>query len=113
MNGTSVWIYDTNRKEEFTGKDVSQALAKCGIIANFNMVPGDQRKPSVTSGVRLGTPSLTSLGMKENDMLKVADWIDQVCKNVHDIDKVAPRIRGEIAEYLKGFEIPGIRPKLI
>ena len=91
----------------------SKNTAKCGIIANFNMVPGDQRKPSVTSGVRLGTPSLTSLGMKENDMLKVADWIDQVCKNVHDIDKVAPRIRGEIAEFLKGFDVPGIRPKLI
>lgn len=101
------------RKEEFTGRDIAQAMAKCGIIANFNMVPGDQRKPSVTSGVRLGTPSLTTLGMKEADMLKVADWIDQVCKNVHDIDKVAPRIRGEIAEYLKGFDIPGIRPKLI
>lgn len=100
------------RKEEFTGKDVSQALAKCGIIANFNMVPGDHRKPFITSGVRLGTPSLTSLGMKEADMEKIADWIDQVCQHVSDIDAVSTTIRGEIAEFLKGFDVPGIRPKM-
>ncbi|MCF0233429.1 MAG: serine hydroxymethyltransferase, partial [Thermoguttaceae bacterium] len=70
------------RKDEFTGKDAAQALAKCGIIANFNMVPGDTRKPSTTSGVRLGTPSLTSVGMKEADMKKVAGWIARVCDNI-------------------------------
>ena len=95
------------RKEEFTGKDASQALAKCGIIANFNMVPGDQRSPSQTSGVRLGTSALTSIGMKEADMKKVAGWIDRVCKNIGKIDDVAPRIRAEIAEFCGGFKFPG------
>lgn len=96
------------RKEEFTGKDASQALAKCGIIANFNMVPGDTRSPSKTSGVRLGTPSLTSVGMKEKDMKKVAGWIDRVCSNINNIDSVASTIRAEIAEFCSGFKFPGM-----
>ncbi|MGL4942950.1 MAG: serine hydroxymethyltransferase [Thermoguttaceae bacterium] len=96
------------RTAEFSGKQASQALAKAGIIGNFNMVPGDHRSPFVTSGVRLGTPALTSVGMKENDMERVAGWIDRVCKNIEKIDEVAPKIRGEIAEFCRGFKFPGI-----
>jgi len=96
------------RKAEFTGKDAAQALAKSGIIANFNMVPGDHRSPSVTSGVRLGTPALTSMGMKETDMHKIADWIDRVCRNISRIDDEAPIIRREIAEFCSQFTVPGI-----
>lgn len=96
------------RNEEFTGKEASAALAKSGIIANFNMVPGDPRSPFITSGVRMGTPSLTAMGMKEADMEKVAAWIDRVCKNINNIDDEAPKIAGEIAEFCKQFKIPGI-----
>ena len=96
------------RKEDFTGKDASQALAKCGIIANFNMVPGDTRSAFKTSGVRLGTAALTSVGMKEADMKQVAAWIDRVCRNINDIDAVAPTIRAEIAEFCGKFTFPGI-----
>lgn len=96
------------RKEEFTGKDASAALAKSGIIANFNMVPGDPRSPFITSGVRMGTPSLTAMGMKEADMEKVADWIDRVCTNINNIDAEAPKIAAEIADFCKQFKIPGI-----
>lgn len=96
------------RKKDFTGKDASKALAQCGIIGNFNMVPGDHRSPFVTSGVRLGTPSLTSMGMKEEDMKKVADWIDRVCCNIGNIDEVAPIIRNEIADFCKQFKVPGM-----
>lgn len=96
------------RKKDFTGKDASQALAKCGIIGNFNMVPGDHRSPFKTSGVRLGTPSLTSMGMKEEDMKKVAGWIDRVCQNINNIDDVAPVIRAEIADFCHQFKIPGM-----
>jgi glycine hydroxymethyltransferase len=95
------------RKAEFTGKDVAKALAQSGIVANFNMVPGDHRSPFVTSGVRLGTPSLTTMGMKESDMHKVADWIDRVCRNVLNIGDEALAIRGEIAEFCKQFSVPG------
>ena len=97
------------RTEEFSGKDASEALAKAGIISNFNMVPGDHRSPFVTSGVRLGTPSLTSMGMKEPEMEKVAQWIDRVCRNMAKIDDVAPLVRSEIAELCRQFPIPGIR----
>lgn len=96
------------RKEEFTGKDAAQALAKCGIITNFNMVPGDARSPFKTSGVRLGTPSLTSAGMKEPEMKKIAEWIDHVCTNIDNIEEVAPTIRAEIEEFCSGFKFPGI-----
>ncbi|MCL2119818.1 MAG: serine hydroxymethyltransferase [Planctomycetaceae bacterium] len=96
------------RKKEFTGKDAAQALAKSGIISNFNMVPGDHRSPFVTSGVRLGTPSLTAMGMKEAEMEMVAGWIDRVCQNIANIDAVAPTIRAEIADLCKKFVIPGI-----
>ncbi|MBR5626860.1 MAG: serine hydroxymethyltransferase [Thermoguttaceae bacterium] len=96
------------RKKEFSGKDASKALAKCGIIGNFNMVPGDTRSPFVTSGVRLGTPSLTSMGMKEPEMAKVAGWIDRICQNINNIDDVAGTIRAEIADFCRQFSVPGI-----
>ena len=99
------------RKSELTGKQVSKALAQAGIIGNFNMVPGDHRKPFVTSGVRLGTPSLTSMGMKEPDMDRVAGWIDTVCRNMENLDAVAPKVRAEIADFCKQFTPPGIRER--
>ncbi|MCL2306418.1 MAG: serine hydroxymethyltransferase [Planctomycetaceae bacterium] len=95
------------RNEEFTGKDAAAALAKSGIIANFNMVPGDPRSPFVTSGVRLGTAALTSMGMKEAEMERVAAWIDRVCQNIARIDNEAPKIRTEIAELCAAFQAPG------
>ncbi|MGQ9503618.1 MAG: serine hydroxymethyltransferase [Thermogutta sp.] len=96
------------RAAPHTGKDVAQALAKAGIIANFNMVPGDPRKPFVTSGVRLGTPALTTRGMKESEMDRVAKWIDRVCRNLDRIDEVGPQIRAEIAEMCRHFPPPAL-----
>ena len=96
------------RKEEFTGKDMSDALAKAGIIANFNMVPGDQRKPAVTSGVRMGTGALTTMGMKEKDMEQVASWIVRIVRAMPDASDVSAQIRGEVAEYCKQFKVPGL-----
>ena len=96
------------RKEEFTGKDMSDALAKAGIIANFNMVPGDQRKPTVTSGVRMGTGALTTMGMKEKDMEQVANWIIRIVRAMPNANDVATKIRSEVADYCKMFKIPGL-----
>ena len=96
------------RNEEFTGKDMSDALAKAGIIANFNMVPGDQRKPTVTSGVRMGTGALTTMGMKEKDMEQVASWIIRIVRAMPDASAVSAQIRGEVAEYCKQFKVPGL-----
>ena len=97
------------RKSNFSGKQVAKALAQAGIIANFNMVPGDPRKPFVTSGVRMGTPALTSMGMKEPEMDRVAGWIDAVCRSLDtDLDETARRVRAEIAEFCARFPILGI-----
>ncbi len=97
------------RDRPFSGKDVAAALATAGIICNFNMVPGDPRKPFVTSGVRLGTPALTSMGMREPEMDLIARWIDEVCRHLDDLDETAGRIRGEIADLCAQFPIPGLR----
>jgi glycine hydroxymethyltransferase len=73
------------------------------------MVPGDPRKPFVTSGVRMGTPALTSMGMRELEMDLIAGWIDDVCRHIEDLDETAGRIRAEIADLCARFVIPGIR----
>jgi glycine hydroxymethyltransferase len=96
------------RKSDYTGKQVAEALAAAGIIANFNMVPGDHRKPAVTSGVRMGTPALTSMGMKEPEMDRIAAWIHTVVCNLDD-EATLKRVRAEIAELCSQFPIPGIR----
>jgi glycine hydroxymethyltransferase len=97
------------RHRPFSGKDVAEGLASAGIICNFNMVPGDPRKPLVTSGVRMGTPALTSMGMQEPEMDLIAGWIDAVCRHLDDLDETAGRIRAEIADLCAQFPIPGVR----
>lgn len=97
------------RESEYTGKRVAKALAAAGIICNFNMVPGDHRKPTVTSGVRMGTPALTSMGMKEPEMDLIAGWIDTVCRNLDDPEETAGQVRAEVAELCSHYRIPGIR----
>ena len=97
-------------ESEYTGKHVAKALAAAGIICNFNMVPGDHRKPAVTSGVRMGTPALTTMGMKEPEMDLIAGWIDTVCRHLADPQPTAQRIRGEVAQLCSQFEVPGIEP---
>jgi glycine hydroxymethyltransferase len=96
------------RDSNFSGKDYAKALARAGIICNFNMVPGDSRTPLITSGVRMGTPALTSMGMKENDMSEVADLIDRVCKNVGNVETIE-KIRKQVAAFCSRFSVPGIR----
>ena len=61
-----------------TGKQLAQALDRAGIVLNYNAVPFDPRKPFDPSGVRIGTPAVTSRGMGKDAMLKIADWIDRV-----------------------------------
>ncbi len=96
------------RDRPCTGKQAARALAEAGIIANFNMVPGDPRKPAVTSGVRLGTPALTSMGMREPEMDQIALWIDAVLRSMDAPDDVRAKVRGEVADLCSRFPIPGI-----
>jgi glycine hydroxymethyltransferase len=90
------------------GKPAARALNQAGIECNYNTIPFDPRKPMDPSGLRLGTPSITSRGMKEDDMLAIAAWIDRVLDAADDASRIAT-IRAEVQEFCAGFPAPGIR----
>jgi glycine hydroxymethyltransferase len=90
------------------GKPAARALNQAGIECNYNTIPFDSRKPMDPSGLRLGTPSVTSRGMKEDDMIAVAGWIDRVLDAADDTDRIAA-IRAEVREFCAGFPAPGLR----
>lgn len=90
-----------------TGKVAAVALEKAGIVLNYNTVPGETRKASDPSGIRLGTPSVTSRGFGIDEMKKIALWMNEAINNVSD-DAVLSKIASEVAELCKGFPIPGI-----
>jgi glycine hydroxymethyltransferase len=91
-----------------TGKPAARALHQAGIESNYNTIPFDPRKPFDPSGLRIGTPAITSRGMREPDMEPIAAWIDRVLTVADDADKLQ-EIRAEIAEFCKAFPAPGIR----
>ena len=88
-----------------TGKEVSLALEECGIITNKNTVPSETRKPFVTSGVRLGTPAVTTRGMKEEEMKIIAGLIVIVVNNLDD-KKVYKEIKKEVVSLTTKFPVP-------
>jgi glycine hydroxymethyltransferase len=90
------------------GKPYVQALEQAGIIANHNAIPFDPRKPFDPSGVRLGTPSVTSRGMGAAEMTQVAIWMDDVATHVKDEARLM-RIAGEVREVCAKFPAPGLR----
>lgn len=90
-----------------TGKDAADRLHDAGITANKNLIPFDTAKATVTSGIRLGTPALTSRGMGVEEMFQVGDWIADVIDNIGDADKLA-NIREQVREFSKQFPVPGI-----
>ncbi len=89
------------------GKVAAQALDRAGIVANYNSIPFDPRKPFDPSGLRLGTPAITSRGMGKDEMKKLAAWMDRVVSHVSDEDVVA-RVAGEVKELCVSFPAPGI-----
>lgn len=87
-----------------TGKVAEVSLDRAGITCNKNMIPFDKQKPMVTSGIRLGTPALTTRGMKEDDMVKVADWIAQVlCDPENNV--LQEQIAGEVKLFAEKFPL--------
>jgi len=90
-----------------TGKVAAKALDRAGIELNYNTVPFDPRKPFDPSGIRLGTPSVSSRGMGTAEMVRIGEWIDQVVSSPHDEDVLA-RIKHEVAELCRAFPAPGI-----
>lgn len=88
----------------FSGKDADIALENSGITVNKNMVPGDTRSPFVTSGLRIGSPALTSRGMKEEDFKYIANKICDILDNINDTD-LQIKTKREIKEFSQNFKI--------
>lgn len=96
-------LLDLSNKN-ITGKEAEEALDKAGITVNKNTVPNEKRSPFVTSGIRIGTPALTTRGMKESEMKKIAQWIGQVLSNKDDM-KTIEKVKGQIKELCDSFPI--------
>ena len=90
-----------------TGRQAEQALESVGIIANKNAIPFDPRPPRVTSGLRLGTPAITSRGMGTEDTSRVASMVARVLTNIEDND-LRRQVASEVRELTAGFPVPGI-----
>ena len=80
---THIILIDLSNKN-LTGKYVEKRLEKAGITTNKNMVPFDEKSPMVTSGIRLGTPALTTRGMKEEQMEEIASLFDEIINNIEN-----------------------------
>jgi glycine hydroxymethyltransferase len=89
------------RNKNISGKDAELALVKADITANKNMVPFDDKSPFVTSGIRFGTPAITTRGLKETDMIYIVELIDLVINN-YENDKVLNEVRSKVNELMKG-----------
>jgi glycine hydroxymethyltransferase len=95
--------------EDLTGKEAEASLEAAGITVNKNTVPGETRSPFVTSGLRIGTPALTTRGMKEGEMGRIAGWIAHVLASPADADRI-DRVRGEVREMCAAFPLyPGLK----
>jgi len=93
------------------GKPAAKALDRAGIEVNYNTVPFDPRKPFDPSGIRIGTPAITTRGLGESDMAQVAAWMDDaITAAAKDDEAVIERIAGEVRELLSGFPMPGWAP---
>ncbi len=92
------------RPQEMTGKEAQALLEECGITVNKNTIPFDPQKPFVTSGIRIGTPAVTTRGMKEREMREIARFIDEGLKARQDEAK-RQQIREEVREFCSQFPL--------
>ncbi|HUU82972.1 MAG TPA: serine hydroxymethyltransferase [Phycisphaerae bacterium] len=90
---------------DVTGKLAEEWLEQAAIVVNKNMIPFDERKPTQTSGLRLGTPALTTRGLREGDMKTIAGWIDRVLRSEGD-PKVIEQVRGDVLAMCDQFPLP-------
>ena len=93
-------------KQDITGKDADAALGRAHITVNKNAVPNDPRSPFVTSGLRIGTPAITTRGFTEGDCRELAGWICDILDNMGD-ESVIDRVRGQVAEICKRLPVYG------
>jgi len=92
------------RNKKLTGKDAQEALEAAGITVNKNAVPFDDQSPLITSGIRIGTPALTTRGMKEKEMQVIGGWIQKVLSDPKN-ESLQKKIQEEIRELCQGFPL--------
>lgn len=92
------------RNKNITGKLAEKTLGLADITVNKNMVPFDDKSPFVTSGIRIGTPAITTRGLKEKDMIQIVDWIDELLMNPEDENRIA-QIRKAVNEFMQQFPL--------
>ncbi len=100
---THLVLIDLTNKN-ITGKIAEQRLELAGITTNKNMIPFDKKSPMITSGIRIGTPALTTRGMQKNEMLLIANLIDKVLSNIND-DSIILAVKKEVQELCSQFEL--------
>ena len=92
------------RNKNVTGKQAENTLVRSDITANKNMVPYDDKSPFITSGIRLGTPAVTTRGMKEKDMAQIAAWIDRLITDIEN-ESTITKVKAEVNEYMRQFPL--------
>ncbi|MBC6400085.1 MAG: serine hydroxymethyltransferase [Ekhidna sp.] len=92
------------KSKDITGKDAENALIKADITVNKNMVPFDERSPFVTSGMRIGTPAVTTRGLRESDMTKIVELMDKVIRN-HESEASLIEIKQEVNKWMASFPL--------
>lgn len=92
-------------EKKISGKKYEAALEAAGITVNKNTIPKETRSPFITSGIRVGTPAMTSRGMKEKDMMQIANWMNAAYENRKN-EEALSGLKAEVAHYLKDFPMP-------
>ncbi len=100
-----LFLIDVKTTKGVTGKEAAAALDAAGIVVNKNTIPYDTESPFKTSGIRVGTASVTTRGMKEAEMIKIGTWIADVLDNIADTE-VQERVKREAAALVAGFPVP-------
>ncbi len=100
-----LFLVDVKGTKGITGKDAAAALDAAGIVVNKNTIPYDTESPFKTSGIRVGTASVTTRGMKEAEMIKIGTWIADVLDNIADTE-VQARVKREAAALVANFPVP-------
>ncbi len=100
-------LIDAMSSWNISGKQAQTLLDSVGITVNMNMIADDTRSPMDPSGIRLGTPAITTRGAMESDMKKIADWILRVLQNSEDL-ALHQQIKQEVREFSLRFPVPGI-----
>ncbi|GAH07410.1 unnamed protein product, partial [marine sediment metagenome] len=89
-----------------TGREAEEALGATGIVVNRNAIPFDSQPPLITSGIRLGTPAVTTRGFTREEMKCIASLIVKVITNIGDLD-IQNQVRQEVSQICRRFPVPG------